>query len=1140
MAMENIIVFIAAAVVLVPAAIFTGYQILELQGGPTITTFTLDFTDSNGDGKANANENVNMICSATDSNGLNFILLTRKAPDGGSTDYGSGGDAGGATSWTIPSTGTSVSQTGTYEFICTAKNVNGTSTTSTKTLSVVAAQTCTPSSPGSCSSSDSCTTAGGKWCTGSGYSNSYCDVPSASCTTPSMCGNSVCDKGEGSPYGPTMCQQDCGGSSPSPTSGGGACSFDPRPYNTISKCQNVGCIWCSSENICKAPQEQCGGSSPQPTSSSTCNVDPTPYKTESTCKAIGCLWCSNDNKCNAPGYQCGGTGANISSSSPSPISCNTIDPSGCQTQTSCQSAAANWCGTYCSKTTCTQPNTTLTPGPPKITALAFTSQYPTLGETTTAHCDAADSSSVNTIKLTILSPTNKPKEITSTGQGTTGTATITDYLLEEEGQYTLNCEASDWDKNIVTDTKIIKVTREKPPITKLPTDLFKVIKSEILSISGVIEANTPTEIQLADDLSLASGFKKLTLETTQSIPANATIEIKLLDNIPKTDENNRQLTSLKPEQPTIKILQISLDKSFQTSTKAEIEFELTDQELSENNLTPDQVTLTRFTDKWEELPTTYLGKQTTHKFKSTTPGFSVFIVTRKSSTIPSPTPVTDTSSCTTNTDCLWATSSGIWKCGNTKALTLEQDAPSKPSEPCSCRSNKCVPIITEGGKELSLRKSTLLTSLITIEQFKIKFDQLARTTKAIADYYLSDNKPTDYTTWFATSEGFSSSIVKLDNVRRQIKSVKDEPTEQDIKAVESSIDEILKILDSSLDFLLKDILDIGEIPTQDKLIPLAEGQSIKFQINNETHTMTIKSIQPDGAVQVEIASTIQNIQLNPGEEQSIKVADTTPAADTAIKLNKVEKSVAYIIIKSTFFEGIAAKKKIECAKVSSSLTLTDTSTKCLEITADNIVLDGNNKVLDGDGLAYGIIAENKKGITIKNFVLTNYLTGVKLTKITNSFVENNKISSITGIELSDSSNNQIKNNQIQLVRSSGTAQPEDQTPEGQNILLNEIVLVEKPDYSYEPYASITNNIDPADYKDVSGNPLTQLEFTIETTPTTGSPQTTTVNLGKGQTKLVKTGASTTPTDNTASIKIKIISQNGLITQEFTKVARIDR
>ena len=123
----------------------TGFQILEFQSGPTITSFTLDFTDSNGDAKANTNENVNMVCSATDSNGLDFILLTRKAPGGGSSDYGSGGAASGATSWTIPSTSVSLVEAGTYTFICTARNVNGTSTTSSKTLDVTAAPSSSPS-----------------------------------------------------------------------------------------------------------------------------------------------------------------------------------------------------------------------------------------------------------------------------------------------------------------------------------------------------------------------------------------------------------------------------------------------------------------------------------------------------------------------------------------------------------------------------------------------------------------------------------------------------------------------------------------------------------------------------------------------------------------------------------------------------------------------------------------------------------------------------------------------------------------------------------------------------------------------------------------------------------------------------------
>ena len=956
----------------------TGFQILEFQSGPTITSFTLDFTDSNGDAKANTNENVNMVCSATDSNGLDFILLTRKAPGGGSSDYGSGGAASGATSWTIPSTSVSLVEAGTYTFICTARNVNGTSTTSSKTLDVTAAPSSSPS--------------------------------------------------------------------------GGACSFDPRPYNTMSTCQGVGCIWCSSENICKAPQEQCGGSSTQPTpstSSSTCNVDPSQYKTQSSCNSVGCTWCPSVNGCRAgscPSTQTSSCNANgVCDSGESQTTCSKdcgISSgylNGCGTG-KCGDGSCNincnvqedWyiCHTDCPKTgsspatsptaspNTTQPNTTLTPGPPI---------------------------------------TNATLDIAKNGTQTT---------------------------------------------ISLPRENASIMASEILQVSNVLEAFSFFDLEIPDETTQKLGINKLKIEVNQNV-SNASIEIKTLDAIPLTDEKGQSLTEMpKPEQPVVKVIQFIPSTELGNSiSQAEINFELTDEEMARFGITTAaEVVLTRFAEgNWAELPTEFLVREgNKNKFKAITTGFSVFVVTKKAVVKATPSP------------------------------TVKANQTDK-----------------QKGKDVSLRKSTLLSALVTVEQFKIRFEEMGKTAKAIADYYLSANKPADYTTWFAASQGFYSGAVGLEEIKKDIKSVKAEPTEDDVKIIESKVDDVLKILDTSLDFLLKDVLDIGPIPDEEKLIPLAEGQSIKFQINNETHTITIKSIEADGTVQVEIASTVQNIELQSGEEQKVKVAETASAADTLVKLSKVEKKVAYISIKSTFSQGVASKKT-ECTKISSSLTISDSSTKCFEIIADNIVLDGNNQVLDGDSLAYGIIAENRKGITIKNFVLINYLTGIKLSRITNSVVENNKISSITGIELSDSSDNQIQDNQIQLVSSSGTATTEDQTPEGQSIALNEIVLVEKPGDVFgvfEPYASITNNIDPADYKDVSGNSLTELEFTIETTPTTGSTPSNgqiIISLGKGQTKLVKTGATTSPTDNTVSITIKIIAQNGLISQEFTREARTDR
>ena len=70
------------------------------------------------------------------------------------------------------------------------------------------------------------------------------------------------------------------------------------------------------------------------------------------------------------------------------------------------------------------------------------------------------------------------------------------------------------------------------------------------------------------------------------------------------------------------------------------------------------------------------------------------------------------------------------------------------------------------------------------------------------------------------------------------------------------------------------------------------------------------------------------------------------------------------------------------------------------INADNVILDGTGHMMDSSGAGYAIYVNNSRNITIKNFVLSNWSTGIKLEIAYNTSIENVDISNCTkGIDI---------------------------------------------------------------------------------------------------------------------------------------------
>ncbi len=155
----------------------------------------------------------------------------------------------------------------------------------------------------------------------------------------------------------------------------------------------------------------------------------------------------------------------------------------------------------------------------------------------------------------------------------------------------------------------------------------------ILSIGEALTAAKPVELTIPSEIAQGSA-SKIILEVLENVlAADATVQVKALEKIPESDSSGEQVEPLPDGQPVLKTMEFIVPKNLTSKLKqAKIEFSVTDAELSANNMAIDEVVMARFNSRtWNELPTIYIeAGNSTNKFSATTPGFSVFVVTKKS------------------------------------------------------------------------------------------------------------------------------------------------------------------------------------------------------------------------------------------------------------------------------------------------------------------------------------------------------------------------------------------------------------------------------------------------------------------------------------------------------------------------------
>ncbi len=141
----------------------------------------------------------------------------------------------------------------------------------------------------------------------------------------------------------------------------------------------------------------------------------------------------------------------------------------------------------------------------------------------------------------------------------------------------------------------------------------------------------------------------------------------------------------------------------------------------------------------------------------------------------------------------------------------------------------------------------------------------------------------------------------------------------------------------------------------------------------------------------------------------------------------MKKELAFVIlmfalIASVSAVGVNGAINISRCQIISSpgnynlITNLSSSERCIEIKADNVNFNGNGyKILGLGGIRdYGVFSDSQKNVSIRNTVVENFDSGIKIVACSNCYVGNNIVrNSTNGIILTTSRNSKVVNNTVE-------------------------------------------------------------------------------------------------------------------------------
>ncbi len=286
--------------------------------------------------------------------------------------------------------------------------------------------------------------------------------------------------------------------------------------------------------------------------------------------------------------------------------------------------------------------TDLTPPTASLTLPSDATKGSTLTSTNLT-CSASDSlSGVDaTQTVTITKPVSSTKVTHTCGNSFTDTS--------ETGDYSVSFTVQDKAGNSVTKTGSFKVkdttAQDNSSVPSSPTaassttsqvstpSVAQSVIAKTITASGNLTPGKLAAFPMPKEME-DRGLVGIQIESTDTLnSSDAAIESKIFDTIPAVDDKNQTLKALPAStQKMLKIFQITpLGKLQDKIKQANITFRLTKQELG--NITAENIVLLRFSQgNWTELPTHQNSSQSQDQsleFTSTTPGFSVFVVSSK-------------------------------------------------------------------------------------------------------------------------------------------------------------------------------------------------------------------------------------------------------------------------------------------------------------------------------------------------------------------------------------------------------------------------------------------------------------------------------------------------------------------------------